>query len=134
MMQRGCVLALACKASDAVHTITSGITAWRSTGSTAVIPSYLSYLAEAHADLRQFDNATRCIGEAMTAVELTEPGSLTPDPASTQRVAKACHEAGLLVLTAGTFGNVLRFLPPLVIGEDLLEEGLSILEDAFASV
>jgi class 3 adenylate cyclase/predicted ATPase/tRNA A37 threonylcarbamoyladenosine biosynthesis protein TsaE len=72
MMQRGCVLALACKASDAVHTITSGITAWRSTGSTAVIPSYLSYLAGAHADLRQFDNAARRIGEAMTAVEATK--------------------------------------------------------------
>ena len=48
-------------------------------------------------------------------------------------MAKACHAAGLVVLTCGTFGNVLRFLPPLVIGEDLLEEGLSILEDAFAA-
>ena len=49
-------------------------------------------------------------------------------------MAKACHANGLVMLTCGTFGNVLRFLPPLVIGEDLLEEGLSILEDAFASV
>ena len=49
-------------------------------------------------------------------------------------MARACHAAGLVVLTCGTFGNVLRFLPPLVIGEDLLEEGLSILEDAFASL
>jgi 4-aminobutyrate aminotransferase/(S)-3-amino-2-methylpropionate transaminase len=39
-----------------------------------------------------------------------------------------------VVLTCGTFGNVLRFLPPLVIGDDLLEEGLGILEDAFASL
>jgi len=39
-----------------------------------------------------------------------------------------------VVLTCGTFGNVLRFLPPLVIGEDLLEEGLDILENAFASL
>ena len=38
------------------------------------------------------------------------------------------------MLTCGTFGNVLRFLPPLAIGEDLLDEGLSILEDAFASL
>ena len=38
------------------------------------------------------------------------------------------------MLTCGTFGNVLRFLPPLVIGEDLLDEGLDILEDAFAAV
>ena len=51
-----------------------------------------------------------------------------------RQVAKACHANGLVTLTCGTFGNVLRFLPPLVIGEDLLEEGLSILEDAFASV
>jgi class 3 adenylate cyclase/predicted ATPase len=72
MMQRGCVLTLAGKASDAVQTITSGITAFRSTGSTTDISFYLSYLAEAHADLRQFDNATRCIGEAMTVVEKTK--------------------------------------------------------------
>jgi 4-aminobutyrate aminotransferase/(S)-3-amino-2-methylpropionate transaminase len=71
---------------------------------------------------------------AMLAVELTRPGTLDPDPATTSAVAKACHQAGLVALTAGTFGNVLRFLPPLVIGEDLLDEGLSILEDAFASV
>jgi 4-aminobutyrate aminotransferase / (S)-3-amino-2-methylpropionate transaminase / 5-aminovalerate transaminase len=38
------------------------------------------------------------------------------------------------VLTCGTFGNVLRFLPPLVIGEDLLEEGLDIIENAFAAL
>jgi predicted ATPase len=65
------VLALTGKASDAVQTITSGIAAWRSTGSTAMIPSYLSYLAGALAKLRQFDNAARCIGEAMTAPETT---------------------------------------------------------------
>src|SRR5215468_6024105 len=71
---------------------------------------------------------------AMIAIELAQPGSLAPDPASTGKVAKACHAAGLVVLTCGTFGNVLRFLPPLVIGEDLLEEGLSILEDAFGNL
>jgi 4-aminobutyrate aminotransferase / (S)-3-amino-2-methylpropionate transaminase / 5-aminovalerate transaminase len=71
---------------------------------------------------------------AMIAVELTKPGTLEPDPASTGAVAAYCHQQGLLVLTCGTFGNVLRFLPPLVIGEDLLEEGLDILENAFASL
>jgi 4-aminobutyrate aminotransferase / (S)-3-amino-2-methylpropionate transaminase / 5-aminovalerate transaminase len=71
---------------------------------------------------------------AMIAVELTVPGTLEPSPDAAARVARACHQAGLVVLTCGTFGNVLRFLPPLVIGEDLLEEGLSILEDAFATV
>jgi 4-aminobutyrate aminotransferase/(S)-3-amino-2-methylpropionate transaminase len=71
---------------------------------------------------------------AMIAVELTKPGTLDPDPASTAALASYCHQQGLVVLTCGTFGNVLRFLPPLVIGEDLLEEGLGILEDAFAAL
>ena len=70
----------------------------------------------------------------MLAIELTKPGTLDPDPATTAAVARACHRAGLVTLTCGTFGNVIRFLPPLVIGEDLLDEGLSILEDAFAAV
>jgi 4-aminobutyrate aminotransferase/(S)-3-amino-2-methylpropionate transaminase len=71
---------------------------------------------------------------AMIAVELTRPGTLEPDPAATAAVAAFCHSHGLVVLTCGTFGNVLRLLPPLVIDEDLLEEGLDIVEDAFASL
>jgi len=71
---------------------------------------------------------------AMLAIELVRPGTLVPDPETTARVAKACHAAGLVVLTCGTFGNVLRFLPPLVIGEELLSEGMTILEEAFAGV
>jgi 4-aminobutyrate aminotransferase / (S)-3-amino-2-methylpropionate transaminase / 5-aminovalerate transaminase len=71
---------------------------------------------------------------AMIAVELTRPGTLDPDPAATAAVAAFCHSHGLVVLTCGTFGNVLRLVPPLVIGEDLLEEGLDILEDAFAAL
>ena len=69
---------------------------------------------------------------AMLAVELVEPGSKTPNAALTGAIAAACHQQGLITLTAGTYGNVLRFLPPLVIGEDLLHEGLDILEQAFA--
>ncbi|MBV9448883.1 MAG: 4-aminobutyrate--2-oxoglutarate transaminase [Streptosporangiaceae bacterium] len=71
---------------------------------------------------------------AMLAVELCRPGTLEPDPVTTSAVSAFCHRAGLVTLTCGTFGNVIRFLPPLVIGEDLLDEGLSIVEDAFASV
>jgi 4-aminobutyrate aminotransferase/(S)-3-amino-2-methylpropionate transaminase len=71
---------------------------------------------------------------AMIAIELIKPGTLEPDAAVTAKVAKACHSSGLIVLTCGTFGNVLRFLPPLVISEQLLDEGLSILEDAFAGL
>jgi len=70
---------------------------------------------------------------AMLAVELVEPGTLTPNAKLTGEIAAACHQQGLITLTAGTFGNVLRFLPPLVIGDDLLHEGLDILEAAFAA-
>ena len=66
------LLALTGKASDAVQMITSGITAFRSTGATLFVPLYLSNLARAHAELGQFDDAWRCIGEAMTAVETTK--------------------------------------------------------------
>ncbi|MGW5697240.1 aminotransferase class III-fold pyridoxal phosphate-dependent enzyme, partial [Streptomyces asiaticus] len=71
---------------------------------------------------------------AMIAIELVKSGTKDPNPDATAAVAKACHSAGLLVLTCGTYGNVLRFLPPLVIGEDLLNEGLDILESAFAEL
>src|SRR5690606_11749417 len=86
----------------------------------------------------------RVIGEvrgrgAMLAIELIEPGTQgpngpNPNPAATQSVAKACHAAGLLVLTCGTYGNVLRFLPPLVMPEETLNRGLDILADAFAEL
>jgi 4-aminobutyrate aminotransferase/(S)-3-amino-2-methylpropionate transaminase len=71
---------------------------------------------------------------AMIAIELIEPGGLAPNPAAAGRVAAACHAAGLVVLTCGTFGNVLRFLPPLVIPDHLLDEGLGILEEAFGAL
>ncbi|MEO3780325.1 4-aminobutyrate--2-oxoglutarate transaminase [Micromonospora sp. B11E3] len=68
---------------------------------------------------------------AMQAVELVQPGTLTPDPAAAAAVSAACHAAGLLTLTCGTYGNVLRFLPPLVISDDELSRGLDILDAAF---
>jgi 4-aminobutyrate aminotransferase/(S)-3-amino-2-methylpropionate transaminase len=70
---------------------------------------------------------------AMLAVELvSDLEHKTPDADLTGRINKACHRAGLVTLTCGTFGNVFRFLPPLSAGDDLLSEGLDILEDAFA--
>ncbi|MEV4395970.1 4-aminobutyrate--2-oxoglutarate transaminase [Nonomuraea sp. NPDC049607] len=71
---------------------------------------------------------------AMIAIELVEPGTKNPDPAAVQEIVKRCHAEGLVVLTAGTYGNVLRFLPPLVMPEHLLEEGLGILEKAVAAL
>ena len=56
-----------------------------------------------------------------------------PDAALTAAIAKACHAQGVVVLTAGTYGNVLRFLPPLTMPEHLLEEALAVLDKAFAA-
>jgi 4-aminobutyrate aminotransferase/(S)-3-amino-2-methylpropionate transaminase len=67
---------------------------------------------------------------AMLAVEFTVGGGLEPDAAAAGAVAKACHAEGVVVLTCGTYGNVIRLLPPLVIGDDLLSEGLDVLEAA----
>jgi len=69
---------------------------------------------------------------AMLAVELVQPGTTEPDAALTQRVAAAAHAQGLVVLTCGTFGNVLRFLPPLSIPDHLLAEALDVLDGVFA--
>jgi 4-aminobutyrate aminotransferase/(S)-3-amino-2-methylpropionate transaminase len=67
---------------------------------------------------------------AMIALEFTVAGSLEPDAAAASAVAKACHAEGVVILTCGTYGNVIRLLPPLVIGLDLLSEGLDVLEAA----
>ena len=71
---------------------------------------------------------------AMIAVELVQPGTTTPDPAATAAVAAACHRAGVVVLTCGTYGNVLRFLPPLVIPDHLLDAGLTVVEEAITEL
>jgi 4-aminobutyrate aminotransferase/(S)-3-amino-2-methylpropionate transaminase len=70
----------------------------------------------------------------MVAVELVRPGTTEPDPGLAAAVAKHCHAEGVVVLTAGSYGNVLRFLPPLVIGQDLLLEALDVLDAAFAAL
>jgi predicted ATPase len=66
---QGCLLTQPSKASDRINMITSGITAFRSTGSTFWMSLFLSYLAMAHAEFEQFDDAWRCIDDAITAVE-----------------------------------------------------------------
>ncbi|MDO5628163.1 MAG: 4-aminobutyrate--2-oxoglutarate transaminase [Mobilicoccus sp.] len=67
---------------------------------------------------------------AMMAIEIVHAGTNEPDAATTKDIAAACLAQGVVVLTCGTYGNVVRLLPPLVIGDDLLEEGLGILADA----
>ncbi|WP_280459402.1 4-aminobutyrate--2-oxoglutarate transaminase [Nocardia carnea] len=87
----------------------------------------LSDIARAHAAVGE----VRGRG-AMMAVELVHPGTNRPDPSALSRLVRYCEEHGLLTLTAGTYGNVLRFLPPLTISDDLLAEGLGILRAGFA--
>ncbi|MEU2032713.1 4-aminobutyrate--2-oxoglutarate transaminase [Nocardia amamiensis] len=66
---------------------------------------------------------------AMLAIELVRPGTTEPDPILTKAVSAEAFSRGLILLTCGTYGNVIRLLPPLVIGHDLLNEGLGILAD-----
>ena len=68
----------------------------------------------------------------MLAIELVGPDK-APDAALTARLNAYCHSQGVVTLTAGTYGNVLRFLPPLSAPDHLLSEGLDVLEQAFAS-
>ncbi len=70
---------------------------------------------------------------AMMAVELVEAGTTTPDPATAKAVAAEAHHNGVVVLTCGTYGNVLRFLPPLAISDDQLHEAFDVLDAAFAA-
>ncbi len=71
---------------------------------------------------------------AMIAMELvTDRETKEPASALTAAINKACHERGLVTLTCGTLGNVFRFLPPLSMNDELLNEGLDILEEAFAA-
>ena len=91
------------------------------------------------ASLRVLAKKYPVIGEvrgrgAMQAIELVEPGTKNPNTAAMNAVVKYCQSQGVLVLTAGTYSNVVRFLPPLVITDELLKDALSVLDDAFASL
>ena len=89
--------------------------------------------------LRELAKKYPVIGEvrgrgAMQAIELVEPGTKNPNTAAMNAVVKYCQSQGVLVLTAGTYSNVVRFLPPLVITDALLKDALNVLDDAFASL
>ncbi len=68
---------------------------------------------------------------AMVAVELVVPGTTEPDAEATRRLAAAAHTRGLVVLTCGSHGNVLRFLPPLSMPDHLLTEAFDVLDEVF---
>jgi 4-aminobutyrate aminotransferase/(S)-3-amino-2-methylpropionate transaminase len=67
---------------------------------------------------------------AMLAIELVQAGSKEPNPELTKAVAAACLKEGVIILTCGTYGNVIRLLPPLVITDELLLDGLNVLAAA----
>ena len=71
ILVQGCLFATTGKPSDAVRAITSGLSSWHATGTTVWIPTFLSFLARAYAELGQFGNASRCIREAIVTVQTT---------------------------------------------------------------
>ena len=71
---------------------------------------------------------------AMQAIELVVPGTTEPNGAAMASVIAHCQKNGVLVLSAGTYGNVIRFLPPVVITDELLKDALSVLEEGIAAI
>jgi 4-aminobutyrate aminotransferase/(S)-3-amino-2-methylpropionate transaminase len=85
--------------------------------------------------LNRLASETAVVGDvrgrgAMLAIELVRAGTKEPNPELTQTAAAACLREGVVILTCGTYGNVIRLLPPLVISDELLLDGLDVLERA----
>ncbi|TWP33050.1 4-aminobutyrate--2-oxoglutarate transaminase [Leekyejoonella antrihumi] len=85
--------------------------------------------------LRALADGCHMIGDvrgrgAMLAIELVKPGTTVPDPAAAKAIAAHCHAEGVITLVCGTFGNVIRLLPPLVIEPALLDDALDVIEHA----
>jgi len=70
---------------------------------------------------------------AMIAMELVDPDTGAPDPGLTGRIVRYAYEHGVIALTAGTYGNVVRFLPSLAIDDALLVEGIGIVLEGLAT-
>ena len=66
----------------------------------------------------------------MNAVEFNIPGTQSPDPDFTNKVRERALAKGLILLTCGVYGNVIRFLAPITIGDELFSEALDIIEEA----
>jgi 4-aminobutyrate aminotransferase/(S)-3-amino-2-methylpropionate transaminase len=84
------------------------------------------------AALRSLQQDVAIIGDvrgrgAMVAMELTQPGTKTPNAAAAKSIVNYCNQHGVIVLACGTYGNVIRLLPPLVISDEQLGDGLSVL-------
>ncbi|WP_309616501.1 4-aminobutyrate--2-oxoglutarate transaminase [Salinibacterium sp.] len=97
------------------------------------IESILKPALRALALKHQIIGDVRGIG-AMIAIELVQHGSLEPNPAAVAAVTAYAARHGVILLSAGTFGNVIRFLPSLAISDELLREAIGVIDDAFASL
>ena len=103
-----------------------------------IVSGYKNIEALMWTRLEQMSAEHGVIGEirgrgGMIAIEFVKPGTDEPDAARCSAVAKYCHERGVLILTAGTYGNLVRFLPPVTISDALLHEGLDVLNEAIAA-
>ncbi len=67
----------------------------------------------------------------MIATEFSDPETHQPDPTTAKKVATACLSKKLLLLTCGTYGNVIRWIPPLIVTREQVDEALTIFSDAF---
>lgn len=65
----------------------------------------------------------------MLAIEIVKPGTSDPDPVLTKAIAAEAFKRGVILLTCGSYGNIIRLLPPLVISDELLDEGIAVLGD-----
>ena len=95
----------------------------------AILKSSLEAIAAKHPEIGEIRGRG-----AMIAIELVKPGSKDPNTELMAKVIKYCQSKGVLILTAGTYGNVIRFLPPLVITDELLKDALGVLAEGFASL
>jgi len=71
---------------------------------------------------------------AMLAIELVQPGTTEPNSAAVAAVTAFAAQHGVLLLSAGTFGNVIRFLPSLAITDELLRDAIGVIDEAFGSL
>jgi 4-aminobutyrate aminotransferase/(S)-3-amino-2-methylpropionate transaminase len=118
---------IACAAAlGAIEEMRSHDLVGRATEIGALIGARLKALAAEHAVIGDIRGRG-----AMMAVELCAPGTTEPDPVRTAAVSAYCHQHGVVTLTCGTWGNVLRFLPPLSTSDDLLDEAFAVVAEAF---
>ena len=94
-----------------------------------ILTSSLTAIAAKHPEIGEIRGRG-----AMMAIELVKAGTKDPNPDLMAKVIKYCQSKGVLILTAGSYGNVIRFLPPLVITDELLKDALGVLAEAFDAV